>query len=51
MSLATTYKPLYTIVDVIKKLTFRNRCTIVLLLHSLQITIAIVLKNESDRSH
>ena len=37
--------------EVIKKLTFRNRSTIVLRLHLLQITVAIVLKNESDRSH
>ena len=38
-------------VEVIKKLTFRNRSTIVLQLHSLQITVAIVLKKESDHSH
>ena len=39
----------YTVED-IKKLTFRIRRTIVLRLHSLQITVAIVLKNDADRS-
>ena len=38
-------------VEDIKKLTFRIRRTIVLRLHSLQITVAIVLKkNDVDRS-
>ena len=38
-------------VEDIKKLTFRNRFMIVLRLHSLQITVAIVLKNDADRLH
>ena len=50
MTIMTAFSYSTCTIEDIKKIAFRNSKTIVLQLHLLQITVAIIFKNDANRS-